>query len=327
MLAAIPSLAGAHGPVAPIATSYLARIGQLPAGLDAEVVDGDQRLWLRVPPTETIVVLDYRGAPYLRFSPAGVAVNRNSPMYYLNQTPSEVPPSSLGPRTPPKWSGVTGAHTSSWHDGRLHALATVAITPGTAYLGRWSIPVRVNGRPNVIAGGLWHADDPSLVWFWPIIVLVACTLAAVRVRRPELDLMVARLLSAVALLASGVAALGTGLHGRPAVSVLQLITLAAVGAFVVWASRRLLLGRTGYFTWFAIGFVAIWEGAKLIPTLLHGFVLAATPAFLTRAACVICLACGIGLLVVASSLIGDPDPDDQSESDEFEDEQLWEPRA
>ena len=97
MLAAIPSLAGAHGPVAPIATSYLARIGQLPAGLDAEVVDGDQRLWLRVPPTETIVVLDYRGAPYLRFSPAGVAVNHNSPMYYLNQTPAEVPPSSDGP--------------------------------------------------------------------------------------------------------------------------------------------------------------------------------------------------------------------------------------
>jgi len=112
----------------------------------------------------------------------------------------------------------------------------------------------------------------------------------------SIDLAVARSLSVAALIGIGVAALGTGLHGRPAVSVLQLITLAAVGAFVVWASRRLLLGRTGYFTWFAIGFVAIWEGAKLIPTLLHGFVLAATPAFLTRAACVVCLACGIGLL-------------------------------
>ena len=107
VLAALPGPAVAHGPVAPIATSYRARIGQLPAGLDAKVVDGDQRLWLRVPPTETVVVLDYRGAPYLRFSRAGVAVNRNSPMYYLNQTPAEVPPSSLGPRTPPKWSGVT----------------------------------------------------------------------------------------------------------------------------------------------------------------------------------------------------------------------------
>ena len=41
----------------------------------------------------------------------------------------------------------------------------------------------------------------------------------------------------------------------------------------------------------------------------------------------ICLACGIGLLVVASSLIGEPDPDDQTESDEYEDEMLWESRA
>ncbi len=197
-------------------------------------------------------------------------------MFYLNQTPAEVPPSNLGPSTPPKWSSASGGRAYSWHDGRLHALATVAIAPGTAYVGRWSVPVRVNGRPSVIAGGLWHADDPSLVWFWPIVVLVACVLAARRVNRPELDLGFARLLSVAALVGIGVAAAGRELHGRPSVSVFQLITLAVIAAFVVWAVRRLLLRRTGYLTYFAIGFVAIWEGANPIPTLLNGFVLAAT---------------------------------------------------
>jgi hypothetical protein len=328
-VAVFPPAAEAHGPVAPIATSYVARIGQLPPGVEAKVVDGDQRLWLRVSPDETVVVLDYRGAPYLRFSRSGVAVNQNSAMYYYNQTPTEVPPPNLGPATPAKWSSVGGGHAYSWHDGRLHALATVAIAPGTAYVGRWSVPVRVDGRQSVIAGGLWHADDPSLVWFWPIVVLVACMLAARRVKRAELDLGLARLLSVAALAGIGVAGAGRELHGRPAVSVLQWLTLVLVGAFVVWAARRLLLARSGYLTYFPIGLLAIWEGANLIPTLLNGFVLAATPAFVTRAACVVCLGCGIGLLVIPSRMVGELDADDRGEDDEYEDQDamFWESRA
>ena len=183
----VPGVAVAHGPVAPIATSYEARVAQVPAGAEAKVIDGDQRMWLRVGQSETLLVLDYRGAPYLRFSRSGVAVNHNSAMYYLNQTPAEVPPSNLRPTTAPRWSSVSGGHAYSWHDGRLHALATVALAPGASYVGRWSIPVRIDGRAGAIAGGLWHASDPSIVWFWPIVVLLACVLAARRVRSAELD--------------------------------------------------------------------------------------------------------------------------------------------
>jgi hypothetical protein len=39
-------------------------------------------MWLRVPGSATVVVVDYRGAPYLRFWPAGVEVNTNSSMFY-----------------------------------------------------------------------------------------------------------------------------------------------------------------------------------------------------------------------------------------------------
>jgi hypothetical protein len=324
-----PSVAVAHGPVAPIASSYEARVAQLPVGVDAKVIDGDQRMWLRVRASETVVVLDYRGAPYLRFSSAGVAVNRNSAMYYLNQTPSEVPPSNLGPTTAPRWSSVSGGHEYSWHDGRLHALATVALAAGASYVGRWSIPLRVDGRVSAVAGGLWHAEDPSVVWFWPILVMFACTVALWRVRRSELDELAARALGLVALAAILCAAIARDLHGRPSVSVFQWIAFAAFVAFVVWGLRQLLWRRAGYFTYFAIAIVAIYEGGQLLPTLLNGFVLAAVPAFVARAAAVVCLGSGSSLLLVAfrlADLQREDSEDDEELEDEFdnEDHRAWE---
>ena len=91
-LAASPSAAQAHGPIASAASSYFAKVLGLPAGLEGKAVDGDLRMWLQVSPSKTVVILDYRGAPYLRFSPTGVRVNHNSSMYYLNQTPVALTP-------------------------------------------------------------------------------------------------------------------------------------------------------------------------------------------------------------------------------------------
>jgi hypothetical protein len=296
-LGAFPGVAAAHGPVDPIATSYLAKLSGVPAGLDAKVVDGDLRLWLRVAPRVTAVVRDYRGGAYLRFSRSGVAVNVNSAMYYLNQTPAESPPARVSPAVPARWRQVSSGHEYSWHDGRLHALASVALAPGTTYVGRWSIPVVIGGQLSSIFGGVFYAPDPSIVWFWPIVVLLACTLAAWRVRRPALDARVAPVLAVAALVAIATAGAGRELHGRPTVSVFQLITLAIIFAFVAWGLRRVLLQRLGWFSFFAISIVAIWEGIQLLPTLLHGFVLAAVPADLTRVAAILCLGCGAGLLL------------------------------
>ena len=314
-----PSVSWAHGPVAPIASSFQARVTLRPAGLEAKVIDGDQRMWLRVATSESVVILDYRGAPYLRFSRSGVAVNHNSAMYYLNQTPAEVPPSNLEPARTPRWSSVSGGHEYSWHDGRLHALATVALAPGQAYVGRWSIPVRIDGHLAAILGGLWHAEDPSIVWFWPIVVVLVCTLAAWRVRRPELDQRVARVLAIAALIASAVAAGARELHGRPTVSVLGVITFAIIIALVGLGLRRVLFQQPGYFSYFAISFLALWEGAQLIPTLLNGFVLAAVPAFIARAATVLCLGSGVGLLLVAFRLVDQEEPDSSGGDDPGDD--------
>ena len=297
-LAAFPSVAGAHGPIAPVASDYFAKVLTAPAGLEAKVIDGDLRMWLQVPARATVVVLDYRGAPYLRFSPAGVAVNQNSAMYYLNQTPfAATPPANLTASTPPSWHQVSGGHAYEWHDGRLHALATVALTPGVAFMGRWNVPLRLGGHLTALQGALWHADHPSLAWFWPIVVLLACALAAWRVRRPRLDALVARGLAIAALVAVTIAGLGLELHGRPGVSILQMVELAAILVFVAWGTWRAVLHRPGYFTCFLIGVGAIWAGGVLIPTLLHGFVLIALPAFLARTVTVICLGAGAALML------------------------------
>jgi hypothetical protein len=151
-----------------------------------------------------------------------VAVNHNSAMYYLNQTPfAQTPPANLTARAPPSWHGVSGGHAYEWHDGRLHALASVALVPGVSFVGRWAVPFRADGRLAAIDGGLWHTENQSIVWFWPIVVLLACVLAARRVRRRRLDVLVARLLAVVGLIAVAVAGLGLGLqlHGRPTISV------------------------------------------------------------------------------------------------------------
>lgn len=293
-----PGTAAAHGPVNPAASSYLATVRQVPPGVEARVVDGDQRMWLQVNPAHTVVVLDYRGAPYLRFSARGVQVNRNSSMYYLNQVPPELVPSDIGPRTPPRWSQVSGGHSYVWHDGRLHALAATARAPGTTYVGRWNIPLRFDGLRSVVAGGLTYAPNPSIVWFWPILVVLACVFAGLRLRRAGLDIRIARGLAAASILAFVVAALGEQLHGRPNVSVGQLVVLALLLAFAAWALRGLVLGRHGWFGFFLIALAALFEGATLIGVLLHGFVLIALPALVARIAVVICLAAGAALLPV-----------------------------
>jgi hypothetical protein len=300
-LCASPATAEGHGPVAPAATSYLARVGKVPGGIDAKVVDGYLRMWLRVPPSETLVVLDYRGAPYLRFSRAGVYVNESSVMFYLNETPlAGVPPAGLSRSTPSRWRRVGTGHEYEWHDGRIGALSATALAPGASYVGKWSISVLLDGHLSAIAGGLWHAQSPSLVWFWLIFVLIACVLAAWRLPRGELHLRLTRALAIVVLFAIAAAGAGRELHGRPDVSIEQLAIVTAVFAFTAWGGARVLLDRAGFVFGLITGFVALWLGFELLATLLHGFVLTAVPPLVARSATVLCLGGGFGLVLLAA---------------------------
>jgi hypothetical protein len=298
-----PSVASAHGPVAPVATSYVARVRTAPPGLHAEIVDGYVRMWLRVAQQQRVVVLDYRGAPYLRFTASGVQVNENSEMYYLNQTPYPFPvPGGLTRTTPPRWRAAGGGRTYEWHDGRLQALASIALPSGVSYAGRWAIPLLVNGRRTAIAGGLWRVGAPSIIWFWPLVVFLLCSLAAWRVRSAELDARVARIVGIAALFSLVVACAGRELHGRPGVSPFQYGELGLVALFAGWKLRAVLLRRAGFFSYLLIAVVAIWQGLDLLPTLTNGYVLVDLPAFVARAAAVGCLGCAIGLSLLGPRL-------------------------
>jgi hypothetical protein len=293
-----PALASAHGSGTPSATNFLAKITHTPDGLEARVVDGDVRMWLRVPGDRTVTVLDTTGAPYLRFSPAGVAVNLNSAIYYLSQNPPLAPPRGITAKTRPRWVSVSAGHSYRWVDERLQALALVARAPGVSYVGTWRIPLRIDGRITAITGGLWYRGPPTLVWFWPIFVLLMCVLAALRLRRAQLNLRIARAVAGLTLLGIAVGAIARGFHERPGLSASALILCAVILMLVAGAAWLLRIGTGEAFTYTLIAVGGLSEAGTLIPTLFHGYVLLAVPGFIARGATVVCIAGGVGLIVM-----------------------------
>jgi len=329
-----PAVAQAHGPVDPSGSTYLARITRVPAGLQAKAIDGDLRLWMRASPSVNVYVIDYRGAPYLHFERDGVWVNENSAMYFLNQIPPVTPSTDLGPDTRPDWHRVTTGHTYVWHDGRLHAGATQARLPGARFAGDWSVPLRIDGAAAAIRGGLYYAPPPSPVWFWPVAVVLGCVLAGVRLRRPELDLRLARISGGIALTGFVVASIGHQLHGRPGVStgnVLALVVeLVAAAAAAWWLYAR----DPHWLVLAAIAALTLWQGVSQIAALEDGWVLLALPAFVGRVAVAGCLAGGAGLIPIvlagaerAARSRGSAAGGGAAADDEWEDDEAWEPGA
>lgn len=313
VLAVIPQSAAAHGASDPVASSYLARIKSAPAGLTAKVVDGDLRLWLEVPTGKTVVVLDYQGAPYLRFAHGRVWANENSEMYYFNQTPPVTPPLGLKRTAPVRWLQIATGDSYEWHDGRLHAFALQAVAPGAAYVGPWRIAMRVNGRLSAVSGSLWYRPGPSIVWLWPMAILVLCVLAAWRLDDARIDALVARVVAGLTLLGIGLAAVGRDLHGRPGISGFGVVELAFIIAFTGWAGLRVARARAGSFTYFLIAVVAVWEALSLIPTLFNGYVLLALPPFLGRLATIICLGGALALVLPTVRVLREEQQDAPSE--------------
>ncbi len=278
-----PATAAADGPVTPTATDYLARITHQPAGVQARVVDGYLDLWMRVPAGEVVVVRDFEGAPWVRFDSAGVQVNHNSEEYYLSQIPvPALAPSGLTRTTPPHWFSVSSGHTYMWREGRMHALAAVALAPGTTRVGSWSIAMTIDGRAAKLVGGLWYTGPPSIIWFWPIIVFLSCALAAWRLRSPELDRRLGKGVTLALLGLIAIAMAGRYLHGRPGVSSGNVVLLIVIMAALAAAAGRLLSGRSGLPLLLATAVVALWAGLTLITVLTHGYVLLAVPAFIAR---------------------------------------------
>ncbi|HTU28340.1 MAG TPA: hypothetical protein VMF07_03090 [Solirubrobacteraceae bacterium] len=296
---AVPSAAFAHGAVDPEASDDLATITHLPTGIHARIVDGDLRVWMSVRPSMTVIVLDYQGGRFLRFDARGVQVNQNSPMYYLNLTPQIAPSIKLTPQMAPDWHRVSGGHSDVWHDGRLAALSQTLQAPGARVLGRWTLPLLVDGRREAISGVLRHRPRPTLAWWWPLAAALLILPALLRLRDRALERRICRPIAAVTILAAATEAVGAGLHGRPGVTGWLVAIMVTELAVLGWSALRLLRGKDGPLSLGLIAIVAGYRGLVGVAVLWRGYVLLAIPALVGRASVAVCLAGAVSLAVVA----------------------------
>ena len=208
--AAGPAAADAAGP-----TDYRTEIvGFEPAvdGVTASVVGGDSFLRLEVAPGTEVLVVGYRGEPFIRFLPSGVVEeNRRSPSWYLSQDrygTAEVPADATVDADP-EWVQVATDGNWAWHDHRSHWMGTappLGARPGDVVLEA-VVPLEVDGR----------AVDLS----------VRSTLQATPSRLPALAVGVLAGVAVLALArAAGLAGVGAALSGLAALALV-------VGAWTV----------------------------------------------------------------------------------------------
>jgi hypothetical protein len=138
-------------------------------GLEAHVLNHDDRIELVYEGERTLVVEGYRDEPYLRFAPGGrVEVNRRSPAAYLNEdrfAKVELP-ARADHEAPPIWEPVAENGRYDWHDHRIHWMGEGTLPPRIEDEGErtkvfdWEIPMAAAGRPLAVRGTLtWLGED------------------------------------------------------------------------------------------------------------------------------------------------------------------------
>ena len=300
--AAFPSLASAHvGRTLPVATSFTARITGPVAGLRADVVDGDQTLWLQAPAAALVLVPGALGEPLLRFDSRGVWLNLRSPTAQADRIDRFDLRPSADLRARPLWHRVTDGHAYAWHEHRLHALEPLARGRSSAgAVGPWSVPVVVDGRRLRLHGVLDYRP-PGRTWAWiGATVILAAATAAVATRSRTAPVALA--LAAVPLIWA--IRIGRELYGRPTVPAIGYVEIALtslVGAALVYG----LVNRDEgirVITAFLVGLGALYQGLTMLPLLNHAVALSALPSVVARVSEVLVIGAGIGVL--AGSVLG-----------------------
>jgi hypothetical protein len=168
------------------------------SGVDVQVQNFDDSLELRNDSGRTVVVRGYRGEPYVRIAADGtVAVNHNSPAYYLNDdrfAEGVTVPASATPSAPPDWQTVDRTGRFTWHDHRIHWMAR-SVPPQVKHKDRrtkvfdWKVPLAVGGRPVAVEGSLFWVGKKSgfsigaVIAFAVVALAGAVFVAVVRRRR------------------------------------------------------------------------------------------------------------------------------------------------
>jgi hypothetical protein len=165
-------------------------------GVSLQVLSGDDRFQLTNRSTVTVLVQGYDKEPYARLTPDGtVAVNHNSPAYYLNtdRYGAVTVPKTASAKATPDWHVLDKTGVFEWHDHRMHYMARgvpsiVKDRSVKTKIFDYEIPIKIGADQGAILGTLWWAPASgggapvgAIVAF--VVLLVAGGVAVVVVRR------------------------------------------------------------------------------------------------------------------------------------------------
>jgi len=155
-------------------------------GLRLKVLYGDDQILLENRSRKTVVIKGYSGEPYLRFGPAGIFVNVNSPAGYLNRDRygKSTVPKSATPEAVPNWQKLTGGDVWAWHDHRIHYMSPtppkqIREAPRKPHhVFDWRVPATANGDRFFITGSLDYEPPPKNGFPTTLVIVLATLIGA-----------------------------------------------------------------------------------------------------------------------------------------------------
>jgi hypothetical protein len=281
---AAPPAANAHLRSGVLAVDYRADVLEAPRGVTARIYQSDLALRLSAGTTvRNVVVLGYRGEPFIRIGRAGAIVSKASL-------------TAAGSRVSVRGRSVV------WHDARMRGLA-----PGVERR-RWTIPLIVDGRRTRLAGELSRVHAPT-AWPWfalgvPFLLVVAFLLVVRPLRWVRVGAVAFGLAAAIGLVVTGAGfALDSYASEGKWVEAANELVFALVGVLVVARGKpdtRAIAGG-------ALGLLGLAVGLSKLPVFTHGLVLSVLPSNLARTIVALTIAAGaaatcLGLVVFARTV-------------------------
>ncbi len=161
---ALSAPAGADVPGPTDYQSVVLAISPSVAGISISMIGGDSFVLLEVESGTEVLVIGYRGEPYLRIGKGGlVEENRNSPSTYLNEERygDSAIPAGVSYDSDPSWRVVGSGGTWAWHDHRTHWMNSQQPPPGAEpgdQILEGVVPLFVDGiEVDVSVGSFWVA--------------------------------------------------------------------------------------------------------------------------------------------------------------------------
>ncbi|MGH4008084.1 MAG: hypothetical protein ACRDTH_07985 [Pseudonocardiaceae bacterium] len=283
-----------------------------PAVPTVAVTVGPGGQWVRITnqgATE-IVILGYRGEPFLLLSQDQVQVNElSSTAAETGQTrgnPAAHDPVTQDPATGPRWVQLRDGDSATWTDARIDPPPRGDAIPAERASESWALPLVVDGQQATVLGTR-ELIPPPPTWPWVAALgLLAAAVAAIGWRQNWHRPMAA--VTAAGILAFVLHLIGTGFAPQQGGPVFGWVGVGAVSAFslligavaVVSTLRRSESAPDRLVT---VGIMVLLLAATDISVLWYSQLPFAGPAVLDRGLTVLTYATALGLLVAGVRLI------------------------